>query len=359
MNKKRKVLMFLQSGVGGAERMTITIGKSLDREKFEVVFYLIDKGGTASSVSDFIPHGYRYETITSKGAFNLMTSICKTIRAEKPAIVFSSVLYINNKVLPLRWLFPKTRFIIRIENYLYTFHKNQLRMINFCYRMADHIIAQTQEMKDELVSQMNINESKIHVLGNPVDTATIDAKIANATSPYPKDGKKHLVASGRFAYQKGFDLLIEAFALLSEKHDDVDLYIIGSKDGSNEKVFNDVWTIVESKRLQNRVYCEGFQTNPYKYVKYADAFVLSSRWEGLPNVLIESLYLGTPAAAFKCIPVIERIIDDGRDGYLAEKENPESLALAMSKVLDKGRISSNYKGATPEDFSMLFDIAVK
>ena len=146
MNKKRKVLMFLQSGVGGAERMTITIGKSLDREKFEVVFYLIDKGGTASSVSDFIPQGYRYETITSKGAFNLMTSICKTIRAEKPAIVFSSVLYINNKVLPLRWLFPKTRFIIRIENYLYTFHKNQLRMINFCYRMADHIMAQTQEL---------------------------------------------------------------------------------------------------------------------------------------------------------------------------------------------------------------------
>lgn len=64
--------------------------------------------------------------------------------------------------------------------------------------------------------------------------------------------------------------------------------------------------------MSDCVFCVGFKNNPYVYMKHADCFVLSSRNEGLPNVMIEALYLGTPVAAYKCIPVIERIVDEGK-----------------------------------------------
>ena len=107
--------------------------------------------------------------------------------------------------------------------------------------------------------------------------------------------------------------------------------------------------------IERKVHCLGYQNNPYPYIKYADCFVLSSRWEGLPNVLIEALHLGTPAAAFRCIPIIERIINDGATGFTAEKENVDSLAQAMSKSVDLGRIQSSYKSSKIEDFTKLFN----
>lgn len=98
----------------------------------------------------------------------------------------------------------------------------------------------------------------------------------------------------------------------------------------------------------------GFSDNPYVYLKYADCFVLSSRWEGLPNVLVESLFLKTPVAAFKCIPIIERMVRDGVDGYLAEKENPSSLASAIINAMKMGRTNPVYRGATKDDYISLF-----
>ena len=83
--------------------------------------------------------------------------------------------------------------------------------------------------------------------------------------------------------------------------------------------------------------------------------MLSSRNEGLPNVLIESLYLGTPVAATKCIPVIERIVRDGQDGFLAETENVESLANAMLKASSLGRVESCYQAAGLDEFQRLFE----
>lgn len=357
IKNKRKILFFLQSGVGGAERMSVLIGKLLAKDKFEVKFYLLQKGEQVSDITKFIPAGYETNTLPPATSLKRIKQIFNILQKEKPDIVFSSVLYINNKVLPLRLLFPKTKFIIRCENYLYTFSQKQKAVIWIVYRMANYIIAQTDEMKQELVGQLSINGNKIFVLQNPIDTQTIQNKMEGAVSPYLQNEKKHFVASGRFAFQKGFDMLVEAFAKVADKRDDVELFIIGSKEGKNKLEFERVWAIAKDKGIENLVHCEGFQNNPYPYINFADCFVLSSRWEGLPNVLIEAQYLGTPAAAMKCIPIIERIICNNVNGCLAEKEDVDSLAEAMTKAIDMGRIKSSYKGAKPEDFTHLFEQA--
>lgn len=356
----KKILVFAQSDVGGAERMSVTITKSLDRDKFKVEYYLVgDFEDERAPLKQFIPNDLSVHCIGSCSSILLILKFFFILAKEKPDVVFASVLNINNKLLVLRKLFRHVKFVIRCDNYLYTHNDKQRRIILKTYPNADIIIAQTEEMKQELIDEMHISEDKVVVLQNPVDTETINKKIQTGKIPYSDDGKVRYVASGRFAYQKGFDLLVEAFAIVKKQQPEAELYIVGRNDGGFEDYYNEVKQLIEKHGLQDSVKCVGFQNNPYVYMKYADCFVLSSRWEGLPNVMIESLYLGTPVAAFKCIPVIERIVTDGADGYLAEKENVESLAKAMMKASELGRVISVYKSASMDDFHHVLEFATK
>ena len=348
----KKILIFLQDGVGGAERVSVLLGKSLPLEQFEVKFCLVNRN-CSNSICDFIPSNYSIINIPNAGPLRMMWQLYKTIRKEKPHVVFSSVLYLNTKILSFCPLFPKTRFVVRCENYLYTFNKKQRQRIRLTYHCADAIIAQTKEMGDELKNQMQICPEKVFVLQNPIDTSYIDKLVNQAESPFPPNGKKHYVASGRFVKQKGFDLLLSAFCIIAHSRKDVDLYLIGDKEKEGGKIYMEIMKIAKDNHVEDDIYCTGYLQNPYVYIKYADCFVLSSRWEGLPNVLIESQYLGTPAAAFKCVPVVERIINDGENGFLAEKDNVSSLAIAMEKALQLGRIESLYHSSSISEFEKI------
>lgn len=351
---KRKVLIFVQDGVGGAERISVLIGKNLDQEKYDVCFCLTELS-VKSSITDFIPEGLRIKRIPNKNPLQLIWSMVTTIIKEKPHTVFSSVFNLSNKILPFHWLFPKIKVIIRCDNYLYTYNEKQQRMVANLYPKADVIIAQTEEMRDELIPIRGIDASKVVVLHNPIDIQTIDKKLVDANNPYMQDNAIRYVASGRFSYQKGYDMLADAFAIVCKTNPASELYILGDTSMENGKPYDILLQKTRENGIANKVHCLGYQSNPYPYIKYADCFVLSSRWEGLPNVLIESLYLGTPVAAFTCIPIIERIIDEGETGFCAEKENVESLAESMIKAAKLGKIHSSYKSSTITDFTQLFE----
>ena len=355
-----KLLVFAQSEVGGAERMSITLTKTLDISRFRVMYYLVGsaKNGHAP-LESFIPAGMEVFIIPPKNPVSLVSKMFWILVKEKPDLVFASVLNLNNKLLLLQSLFKHTRFIARCDNYLYTYNDWQRKIVDYTYHRADIIIAQTEEMKLELVNEMQISEDKVVALLNPVDTVTIDRMVREGVNPYSDGLKIRYVASGRFAYQKGFDLLIEAFRRVKDTQPNAVLYIVGRKDGGCEDYYHEVESLIEIKGLQDCVFCVGFQSNPYVYIKYADCFVLSSRWEGLPNVMLESLYLGTPVAAYKCIPVIERIVTNGKDGYLAEKEDIDSLFEAMVSASQLGRIVSTYKSASIEQFHQLLEDITK
>ena len=348
MNKK-KILIFVQDGVGGAERVSVLLGKSLSREQYEVRFCLVNRN-CKTSIRDFIPIEYSIISIPHTSPMAMMWLLFKTIKQERPHVVFSSVLYLNTKILSFRSLFPKTRFVVRCENYLYTFNKKQHTLIHFTYLRADAIIAQTKEMKDELIHEMHIEAEKVKVIQNPVDIELIDKMVKEGNNPYPQDGKKHIVTSGRFAYQKGYDLLVRAVAEIIKKNNDIELYILGDTNCGGGEYHKEVMSIAKELGIESSIHYLGYQKNPYVYVRYADCFVLSSRWEGLPNVLIEALHLGTPVAAFKCAPVMERIVKDGTTGFLAEKGNVEELVSATTRALSLGRIESSYQSSHIDDF---------
>lgn len=357
LTKKKKVIFFLQSGVGGSERVTVTISKLLDVEQYELVFCKIARGALAdkNSIDSFIPEGSRILNIVAVNGVNILFSLINVLRREKPDIVFSSLFSINTKLLLIRRFFKKAKFIIRCNNYLYTLSKRQQALLRSSYKNADVIIAQTEEMKEELTETVKQPNGNIIVMYNPIDVETIEKAILE-DSPFDHKHKNKIkfVASGRVHPVKGFDILIEAFAKVKEKFENAELFILGYYDEQVE-FYKKLQTLIQKLNVSQSVHFEGFQTNPYKFVKNADCFVLSSRNEGLPNVLIEALYLGTPVAATTCIPVIKRIVSEGKNGYLAENENFAQLANAMIMASKLGRITSTYNATSNEAYRKLFE----
>jgi glycosyltransferase involved in cell wall biosynthesis len=193
------------------------------------------------------------------------------------------------------------------------------------YKKVDMIIAQTDEMAKELEQFYKIDKEKIKVIMNPVDTKHIDESVENAKNPF-ENGKINVVASGRMGIEKGFDVLIESFAKVVEKRSDFHLHILGRDiDGNLEKLQKRIAELA----ISENVTFHGFQKNPYPFYKFCDLFVLSSRREGLPNVVLECQYFGKPVVATKCIPVIERLINNGKNGFVVDVEDVAGLADAI------------------------------
>ena len=227
-SNKKKVLFLLQSGVGGAERVTVTIAKLLDTKCYEIVYCKIAKGSlaTENSIDNFLPRGVRVLNIVSSNALGIIVSLFKILYFEKPDIVFSSVFAINTKLLLFTSLFKKTKFVVRCNNYLYTLSKLQKRLLKCTYKRANIIIAQTEEMKAELIKEVKLSDDKVFVMYNPVDVDTISQAILEANPFACKYADKiKFVASGRVHPVKGFDILIEAFAKIRSQIPNVEIFM--------------------------------------------------------------------------------------------------------------------------------------
>jgi glycosyltransferase involved in cell wall biosynthesis len=136
----------------------------------------------------------------------------------------------------------------------------------------------------------------------------------------------NIVAAGTLEYRKGFDLLIDVMSIIVEENHKVHLTLLG--DGPEKE---NLRKQIHSLNLSYHVRLAGYQINPFTYFSKADLFVLSSRYEGLPNAMLESLACGTPVVAFNCPGGIDEIIVDELQGALV----PENDVHALSKAIEK------------------------
>lgn len=349
--EKIKILFFLPPYVGGAERITITIAKMLPLDEFDCKFVIV--GNEKGDIVNFIPQSYTIDLIKIHNIWDFTTfRIHSLIKREKPYAVFCSLMYLNSRVA-LAGHFAGVKVILRNCNYMSITRWDQKLMCKLTYPYADVIISQQEEMADDIVKELRVPADKVVTLHNPIDIETINTKLQDTTSPYPQDKQTNFVWVGRVNHQKGQDIAIKAFAMMYNKVENAHLYLVGKYDKDSEYV-RLMYEFIKEGNIQDRVHFTGFDNNPYRWIKYADCFVLPSRIEGLPNTLIEAQYLGCPCAASRCIPIIERIISEGKNGYTAESKCPESLATAMVKAVKLGRIEMAYKSATKDEFIKLF-----
>lgn len=352
--EKKNVMIFVTGGVGGAERVTLTITKLLDTTRYNVKLVVTDSA--TCHLSQFIPENIPCKYLNEPHfRFSTFGKILKSIKQERPDFVFASISPLCILlVLCCRLFCHSVKVIIRGQINPSHWDMNDLipKMAKYTYRHAYKVVAQTPMMRQEMIDILGINAEKVIQLYNPIDTKTIDAKIKEESPFVNVDGFKY-VAVGRCAHQKGYDLLIKAFNRVVQERPNSHLYIVGGDSG--DEYCSGLHALTQEYMLGDRVHFEGFSSNPYKYIYNSDCYVLSSRDEGLPNVLIESTYLHKQAVAYTCIPIITEIIQNGINGICIEPESIEGLADAMIKIQSLNlNVASTYKPSSSNSFNKLF-----
>jgi len=342
--KNKTTIMFYLPNLhgGGAERITVNFIRELDPQKFSIVLVLVKNIGAYKSL---IPaHVIIHDLKINKTIFSLL-HIRKLIKTLEPDIVFST-LFRTHYILymALLGLTYKPLIVMRSPNSPSLVIKNkqinfiQKKLLDYSYDRADLIIAQTPEMKSEIVRFHNVDKSKIEILINPIDTNLIDSKIKNINNPFDPQ-YINVVAAGRLGVQKGFDILLESFKKVVLNNSKYRLYILGEDNGEE----NTLKLLSKELNVEENVTFLGFQKNPYKYFFFSDLYVLSSRWEGLPNTVMENLYLKKPIIATRCIPFMDKLIIDKKNGLLVHVEDIDELSAA---ILNFKVIDVNYKSIT-------------
>jgi glycosyltransferase involved in cell wall biosynthesis len=162
---------------------------------------------------------------------------------------------------------------------------------------------------------------------NPVQVEEIRSSIQSHHPDTLNSGYK-IVSAGTLEHRKGFDLLINAMSKIVKKINKIHLTILG--DGPEKE---NLRKQIKSLNLSDHVTLEGYQKDPYLYLSKADLYVLSSRYEGLPNAMLESLACGTPVVAFNCPGGIDEIIINESQGVLVPENDIEALSMAIEKQI--------------------------
>ncbi|MBD9430681.1 glycosyltransferase family 4 protein [Achromobacter sp. ACM03] len=196
------------------------------------------------------------------------------------------------------------------------------RLRRLTYPRAGSVVALTRGTADWLAQ--HVPGSKLAVIPNPVHFPLPRAE--PVLTPVSGDGRKRLLAVGRLHADKGFDLLIQAYAKLAASHPGWDLVILG--EGDERRALE---AQVREAGLASRIFMPGRAGNVGDWYDSADLYVLTSRFEGLSNTLLESMASGLAAVSFDCDTGPREIIREGVDGVLVR---PNGDVPALCKALD-------------------------
>jgi len=202
--------------------------------------------------------------------------------------------------------------------------------IIWCYRRADLVIANAPRVAEDIYAATHIPWKKIRVLDNPTVTSEI-FKLAALPTGHPwldNIGLPVILGVGRLVRQKDFKTLISAFDKV-RKMRNCRLVILG-EGKEREKLKRQITEL----GLEESVDLPGFAQNPFAFMARAAVFVLSSAWEGSPNVLIEALALGIPSVSTDCPGGSREILADGHFGPLVPTGSVEKLADGILQCLE-------------------------
>jgi glycosyltransferase involved in cell wall biosynthesis len=299
-----------------------------------------------------VPPNIRVIDMKGCGVLRVFRPLRRYLRQERPTALLSALNHANIVAMAAaRIAPPRPRTLISVHNNLGK--EMEVRqgpreraiplLLGRLHRWADGIVAVSQGVADDLARQTGIPRNRIDVIYNPVITPTL-AKAASAppSLPWFDDITRPVVLGvGRLSVQKNFPALVDAFALIHRDHA-ARLVILG--EGPERDAIE---SRVRHHRLQDCVALPGFVDNPYSCMARAAVLALSSHWEGLPTVLIESLAVGTPVVATDCPSGPREILQDGTLGTLVAPGDIPGLANAIGAVLTSRHRSASLDALHP------------
>ena len=356
VSRKKNDILFIIPNLngGGAERVFINYIRALDSHRFNIKLLLIEKIGVFLNL---VPPYVKIFDLGKKRTRFSFFKLLKRVKQINPELIVATTNRMNILILLVSLFLGKQVKIVLYEpsmpsaqfgrKYLPIYY---LWFIKCLYPRASNIIAQTEAMKEEIHTFFNIPYDKILVSINPIDADFIDAQIRNSNNPFDENNV-NVVASGRIREEKGFDFLIKAFAKVVDGDKRFRLHILGKEadEGSHKRM---LVNLIHELGLEKKVVFTGFKNNPFPYYKYADLFVLSSRWEGLPNVVLEALYLKTPVIVTDCIPFFSKIIEEGKNGFIVKFGDENAMA---NRILEYNKLSVEKEYFKSQNLNCLFE----
>ncbi len=200
------------------------------------------------------------------------------------------------------------------------------RLRRWLYPGLSAIVAQTERSADWLRNECGT--ANVVVIANSITLPLPSGKAASRPPPQVMREQHSILAVGRLETQKGFDLLLEAFATLRSAQPLWHLIILG--EGSARGALEQR---VDTLGLSTCVHLPGNVGNTADWYDTADIFVMSSRFEGFPNALIEAMAYGLPVVSFDCETGPAEVIEDGSDGLLVRNGDVHALATALATLM--------------------------
>ena len=312
---------------GGAQRVSTNLIIGLNKKGYEVGVIVFNKKGPLLGQLPSSVTIYDLETKTFRRS---IFPLIKKLKLLKPKLVFSTFGYINVGLLFFRFIIHRDIAIWVREANLpsVSLPNNPYSIIislgyRLFYKLADKVICTSERMLNEFLNDFKLPISQLEIIPNLVNVAMIQASISNATI-YQND-KVNFVAMGRLTYQKGYDLLLHWFSNLNNKNSL--LRIIGS--GPMEDELKD---LTKKLNLSSRVFFVGYIDKPWDMIAASDVFLLPSRWEGMPNAVLESLVCGTRVIATAESGGIQELSKSSKEGAIIVTSSEIEFCKEMEKV---------------------------
>lgn len=338
---------------GGAERVMVTLANLFALRGYSVDLVLVSAVGP---YLERVDPSVRVVDLKAGRVLKSLSSLVRYLRRERPVAMLSALVHANMVAILARlWAGGTTRIVISERNTPSLSAANNLGhsakimfgLMRWLYPRADGIVAVSEGVADDLAHFARLPRYQIKVVYNPFDINRIQV-LAHETLEHPwfVDGQPPVVLGvGRLTEQKDFPLLLHAFSHLRSKRP-LRLMILGEGELRGE-----LEALADSLGLsENDFSMPGFVSNPFAYYARCGVFVLSSRWEGLPGVLIEAMAAGAQVVSTDCPSGPAEILENGRWGYLFPVGDVVALEAAIALTLDATDYKNVYDRAA--EFSM-------
>ena len=323
-------------GSGGAERVLVNLLNHLSKNDDYKVDLLLVRNDEMSFLP-MLSSNVNVQTLGfGKGESFRKPKIAKLV--SKIVSMKPNVLFVNNNFvaafislfgLLFKLLNIKVVWRLTLLHSVNCVGNNSLYKLLFKIfsRTFETIVTQSQDMTDDLLKNWSVAQSKVVQINNPVDIEKV-TKMANQSSPIAMDNDcKNYVMAGRLLHQKGYDILIERLSRF-ELPIKYCIYIMG-KGPMKDKLEE----MIGTNGLADRVKLLGFQANPYSVMAQSDGFILSSRYEGFPNVLLEANALGIPVFSNRCPGGINEIVIEGVNGLTSEMKDQDDFNKTFAQFM--------------------------
>lgn len=332
----RRLVIYLPTlDSGGAEKLHLNLAPEFNAMGYEVSFLLHRATG---SLLPLVPEGIPIFSMDCGRTLAGLLPLARFLKREQPDILLANLGHNNILALWAKAISnAPTRIVTSFHNTLsgeageHANWKNKIlpTLCRLFLKRSDGVVAVSNGVADDLAQIARLPRSRIEAIYNPVVFADFDARMSEEP-PHPwfsDSGPPILLAVGRLNRQKDFATLLNAFARLRESMS-ARLIILGEGELKAE-----LETQAAALGVAEAVSLPGFVANPLPFMRKAAGLVMSSRYEGFGNVLVEALACGTPVASTDCPHGPSEILQGGRYGPLTPVGDAEALTAAMRLLL--------------------------